>query len=346
MNSAHLAIIHILLGQAGVNPGREILTPLSGDGSDRPFFRIDCAGVSYLAAFPSPTLLRAREEAHAAFMIGRHLAHVGVPVPEIFAYDHDSGAILFEDLGDRLLFNAFHEGNTEIFGLYRQAVETLADFQCAALAGFLPEWCWDSIHYDRELMITRESQYFAREFCRKFIGINELPVGLDEDFFALAGRISQCPVSGIIHRDFQSRNLMVVDGKIRIIDYQGARFGPLAYDLASLLNDPYVLLAEGVKQELINVYLLRLNSYISLDPVRFIDEYHHIALQRNLQVLGAYAFLTQERGKAFFIKYIDPALRCLVALLAGCLAGEYPVLEELVSRIAAVRKNNMAYYEQ
>lgn len=346
MNSQHQTIISSLLCQAGINQGGGVLTPLSGDGSDRIFYRIACAAASYLVAFPSPTLLRARAEAHAAYMIGRHLAAVGVPVPGIVAYDQVSGAILFEDLGDCLLFQVFHAGSDTIFDLYLQAVEALADFQCAAVQGFEPDWCWDSIHYDRELMITRESQYFAREFCRKFIGMNTLPEGLDQEFAALAERISHCPVTGIIHRDYQSRNLMVVDGKIRIIDYQGARFGPLAYDLASLLNDPYVRVAEGSKDELLKAYLLRLGSYISLDPIRFIDDYHHIALQRNLQVLGAYAFLTQERGKAFFIQYIDPALRRLVALLAGTLAGCYPVLQKFSCRIAAVRHNDMAHYEQ
>lgn len=342
VDDRHRAILHTLLRQAGVDPGAEAPVPLSGDGSDRPFYRIRCDATSCLAAFPSPTLKLARAEAHAAAMIGSHLARAGVPVPLILAYDQESGAILFEDLGDRLLFHAFHAGDRDLDDLYRRAVMALADFQRAAVEGFQSDWCWDSVHYDRELMITRESQYFSREFCCKFIGMNSLPDGLDGEFSALAERIGQCPVTGLIHRDYQSRNLMAVAGAIRIIDYQGARFGPLAYDLASLLNDPYVSLDQGTKQTLLEVYLLRLGSYISLDPARFIDDYHHIALQRNLQVLGAYAFLTRERGKAFFSHYIDPALRRLVALLAGTLAGEYPVLQELVSRIAAERQSDLA----
>lgn len=347
MDQKYRAIIDTLLRQAGIDSEPETYAPLAGDGSDRPFYRIICGNASYLAAFSSPTLVRARAEAHAAYMIGTHLAHVGVPVPRIFTYDQESGAILFEDLGDRLLFHAFHDGDADIFDFFQQAVVVLADFQCLSREGFQSEWCWDSVFYDRELMITRESNYFSREFCRKFMGMNLLPDGLDQEFALLAERISQCPYNGIIHRDYQSRNLMVVNGKIRIIDYQGARFGPLAYDLASLLNDPYVLLDDETKQELIELYLHRAGSHISLDPIRFMDDYHQVALQRNLQVLGAYAFLTQERGKAFFRNYIDPALRRLFVLLAGTLAGDYPVLLDLVSRIVAERQNdNMAYYEQ
>lgn len=343
MSETHSTILHSLLRQAGIVPEEATQTPLSGDGSDRPFYRIRCGAASFLAALPSPTLERGRAEAHAAAMIGTHLARAGVPVPAILAYDRESGAILFEDLGARLLFHAFHAGSGGIDDLYGQAVTRLADFQRAALDGFQPDWCWDTVRYDQALMISRESQYFAREFCGKFIGVQDLPAGLAEEFSALAERIAHCPVTGLMHRDYQSRNLMITEGEIRIIDYQGARFGPLAYDLASLLNDPYVSLGEESRRALLETYLLRLGSYISLDPARFIEDYQHIALQRNLQVLGAYAFLTRERGKPFFSNYIDPALRRLVALLAGTLAGEYPILQGLACRIAAARQDGTTY---
>jgi aminoglycoside/choline kinase family phosphotransferase len=338
MNEQRLAIIHTLLHQAGHLSEWKTLTPLSGDGSDRPFFRLDLSEQSLLAVFPSPTMGRARAEAHSTFLIGRHLWHSGVPVPEIKAYDQQSGAILFEDLGNRLLFHEVQSGEADRYqGLYQQAVTILADFQLGAKEGFQADWCWDTQHYDRELMITRESNYFAREFCLKYLGLPDLPIGLADEFSALAERISQCPASHLIHRDYQSRNLMVVEGKLKVIDFQGARFGPLAYDLASLLNDPYVTLSDGCKQGLVRHYLERAGTYISLDPDRFMLDYHHIALQRNLQVLGAYAFLVQERGKEFFRQYIDPALQRLLTLLANTLAGDYPVLYGLVDQIAGKR---------
>lgn len=346
MDAARLSIIRALLAQAGAPPHWETLTPISGDGSDRPFVRLGLKEqLSYLAVFPSPTLARARAEAHAAYRIGSHLWQCGVPVPKIHAYDPASGAILFEDLGDRLLFHeaqSAHEGS--ILSLYRQAVTILADLQLGGGEGFKAEWCWDTPRYDRELMINRESNYFAQEFCLNFMGLRELPTGITAEFAALADRIGRSPASSLIHRDYQSRNLMVVAGELRVIDFQGARFGPLGYDLASLLNDPYVTLPEAWKGELIPHYLRRAGSYISLDQARFMEEYHHIALQRNLQVLGAYAFLTRERGKEFFRHYIDPALHHLSTLLATTLAPDYPVLHSLVDRIAALRREDHTHH--
>lgn len=343
-DAQHLAILNTLLRQAGHLQDWETLTPLSGDGSDRPFFRITLPGQSYLAAFPSPTMAQALAEARSTFQIGMHLQRAGVPVPTIHAYDPVSGAILFEDLGDRLLFHEVNSAGVDhCEALYRQAVTLLADLQLGAHPGFREEWCWDTSRYDRELMINRESNYFAREFCGRFMGVTDPPSGLNAEFAALAERITLCPFF-LMHRDFQSRNLMVVGTRLRVIDFQGARFGPLAYDLASLLNDPYVLLSPAVKERLLTLYLQRASSYISLDPVRFMGEYHHIALQRNLQVLGAYAFLTLERGKEFFRAYIDPALQRLLTLLATTLAADYPVLLDLVTQIAALRREEHTHH--
>lgn len=336
MDERYRAILHTLLRQVGGRPGAATVTPLSGDGSDRPFFRLAMGGQSYLAALSSPTLAQGRAEAHAAYRIGRHLHQAGLPVPTIHAYDEASGAILFQDLGDRLLFHAFHDSDAGAWlDLYRQAVTTLADFQLRGREGFRTEWCWDTPRYDTELMLGRESHYFAREFCANFVGLPSLPAGLAEEFVTLAERNAQVPADYLIHRDYQSRNLMVKAGELTVIDFQGARLGPLAYDLASLLNDPYVTLAESHKRELLQVYLQRLGQYISLDQQGFMEEYHHIALQRNLQVLGAYSFLDKARGKAFFRQYITPALERLVRLLTTTLAGHYPVLQGLVAQIAA-----------
>lgn len=346
MDERQTTAIQRLLQQAGLGLDGATMTPLSGDGSDRPFFRIRQGERSSLAVFPSPTMPRARAEARATYLIGSHLRQGGVPVPAIYAYDPESGAILFEDLGTRLLFDEFQAGDqAAVHSLYRQAVVILADFQLGARAGFQADWCWDTPRYDRELMIERESNYFAREFCSKFIGLPALPTGLAAEFVCLAERISQCPATYLMHRDYQSRNLMVVDGQLWVIDFQGARFGPLAYDLAALLNDPYVNLPAEAKRDLLDRYLQQAGTYISLDQASFMEDYWQIALQRNLQVLGAYAFLVQERGKEFFRHYIDPALGRLLTLLAETtMAADYPVLYDLVGQIAARRRGNQTHH--
>lgn len=325
--------ISALLRRSGLGQAPDTLAPLSGDGSDRPFFRLTLGGRSWLAAFPSPTLAKAREEARAVLRIGRHLWAVGVPVPEIVAHDPESGLILFEDLGNRLLFHAVREeGWSEgVRRHYRQALAILAHMQLTARAGFDPQWCWDTGRYDKELMLSRESHYFAQAFCRGYLGLDALPHDLEDDFLSLAERVGQCPASYLLHRDYQSRNLMLVGDEVRVIDFQGARLGPLAYDLAALLNDPYVAMPAACKEEMLGHYLQEAGRYLALDADRFLDEYHHVALQRNLQVLGAYGFLVREKGKDFFGHYIGPALRALAGLLHGPLRGHYPALGRLLA---------------
>jgi hypothetical protein len=127
---------------------------------------------------------------------------------------------------------------------------------------------------------------------------------------------------------------MVTEKGIFIIDFQGARFGPLGYDVASFLNDPYIGLDSEMKIELLDYYLKVISGHISLDPAQFIRGYYHIALQRNLQVLGAYAFLSRKKNKVFFKDFIVPAFACLVDLVTGKLAGRYPGLEKLIIEIA------------
>jgi aminoglycoside/choline kinase family phosphotransferase len=108
---------------------------------------------------------------------------------------------------------------------------------------------------------------------------------------------------------------MILKEGIGIIDWQGGRLGPLAYDLASLLIDPYAQLskeeAEGVYQH----YLLLLKEYEfrSLDP--FKRSYPYLAIQRNLQILGAFSYLSKAQGKSFFETYIPPAVKTLHNLL-------------------------------
>ena len=331
-------IVEILLGQSGIEIRQNqdySCVAMHGDGSDRIFYRIVLTGgFSCLAVFPSPTLAKSRQEAESCYRIGTHLCDRDVQVPKILAFDHDSGAILYEDFGNTLLFDLAGKLNKQkLFDKYCQALDCLITFQVDGVKGFKEEYCWDSSFYDRDLMLNRESYYFAQEFCGNLLLIKNLPVSIEGDFQALADRNSYEETCYVLHRDYQSRNLMAYGQHIKIIDFQGARFGPLAYDIASLLNDPYVDLSQDVKERLLMYYVTELNSKISLDHSHFVEGYYHIALQRNLQVLGAFAFLTKVNKKPFFKEFIAPALKSLNGLLSGPLHNHYTSLQE-VSRHA------------
>lgn len=123
---------------------------------------------------------------------------------------------------------------------------------------------------------------------------------------------------------------MVRDGGLGFLDFQGARLGPLQYDLASLLLDPYVELDRGVQEELTAYYLRRIQERMPLDARAFRDLYPLVALHRNMQVLGAFAFLIRGRGKEFYVRYIPPALKSLRTLLSDQKFNAYSRLRRVV----------------
>ncbi|HIJ79427.1 MAG: phosphotransferase [Desulfobulbaceae bacterium] len=309
------------------------LAQKAGDGSDRLFFRCTTQDASYLAVLPNPENPRAYAEAGAADAIGRHLHSCGVPVPVIHGYDPKSGLIIFEDLGDVLLHKVVQEHGAEsdlAMGYYQQALAALVKLQVAGRKGFDSAWCWDTPRYDRQLMLSRESGYFKEALCVDYLGMEDLPVGLDREFLLLAGRASEEPDDFVLHRDFQSRNIMVHEKKARLIDFQGARFGPLGYDPASLLIDPYVSLGGEQQEQLFAYYMSELAKQISFDQARFIEGYFYLALQRNLQILGAFSFLCKSRGKEFFRQFIQPAALVLNEHLRKPQGRDFPNLRNVV----------------
>jgi aminoglycoside/choline kinase family phosphotransferase len=341
--SNHTAYILNFLQKEGFaeNAAKVRLTPLSGDGSSRMFFKIKTESTSYCGVFPAKEdTQKGLAEARAAVNIGRHLKKRGIPVPEIHAFDQGSGFILFENLGDTLLHDLLQKKKKssdemprqEITEFYKEIIEILLFMQISGSVHFDRKWCWDTQRYNKKLMLEKESGYFLQAFCRDLLGIKSFPNKLNDEFKLLAGRAARQPAVYFLHRDFQSRNLMISDGKVRIIDFQGARLGPLGYDLASLLIDPYAGLPEQLQHELLEHYLEHLCKY-GLDDRAFAKGYPNLALQRNLQILGAYAFLGFQKNKKFFRQFILPATFSLQQRLAQAEAKDYPCLRKLTDTI-------------
>ncbi|MCX5863740.1 MAG: phosphotransferase [Deltaproteobacteria bacterium] len=324
-----------LLAEQGFSPDIQVAEKMAGDGSDRQFYRLVVGDLSLLVVLPGVSQPQGMAEARAAHAIGQHFYRHGAAVPKIYGFAEDCGLILCEDLGDTKLHDLVLQHGVqapEVEAYYRQALAALAHLQTETRHGFQPDWCWDTPRYDRELMLARESGYFQKALCEDFLGMSGLPQGLGQEFVFLADRAMQEPADFILHRDFQSRNLMVCDGKIRIIDFQGARLGPLGYDPASLLIDPYVGLSLNRQQALLGCYLDALASHIPLDRERFIEGYYYMALQRNLQILGAFAFLSKNRGKQFFRQFITPAASTLHEHLAAPQGRDFPCLHAVVEQ--------------
>lgn len=335
----NLSVIYELLKKEGLSSsGRFALhvEKMAGDGSSRKFWRIsDGEQKLCLAVAPPNTDEPNMAEASAARAIGLHLLSKEIPVPEQYAWDEESGILLFEDLGDCKLHDFVlqkrKEGtaDTSIRDLYKQVLVSLTKMQVAGAESFNPEWCWDTPEYDKKLMLERESGYFLRAFWQGVLG-KDVPDGLQEEFEQLASQAALISVDYFLHRDFQSRNIMINEEKPVFIDFQGGRMGPLGYDLASLLNDPYVALSIDFQEELLNFYADILLTSMDVSRDQFVQDYALLALHRNLQIIGAFAFLSEQCGKVFFRQFLQPALASLQRIVEKPLFAEYAVLRKCV----------------
>ncbi|MBU1985596.1 MAG: phosphotransferase, partial [Proteobacteria bacterium] len=318
-----------------------VVQRLAGDGSSRKFWRVgrkDGEKIC-LAVAPAGRTEQDMQEAGSSRLIGVHLHERGVRVPAQYGWDAEAGLLLFEDLGDVKLHDLVEQSRNQSGELdlpalrpwYVQAVQQLALMQIHGAVDFNCDWCWDTREYDRPLMLNRESGYFLRAFWQELLGQELLP-GIKEEFEWVATAASQAPATLFLHRDFQSRNIMVQNGQLSFIDFQGGRMGPLGYDLASLLIDPYTALPSPFQEELIRLYLDALKALYPVDARQFRREYCFLALQRNLQIIGAFSFLSRVRGKAFFARFIVPALLSLDERLRDQELSDLQVLPFMVTQ--------------
>lgn len=313
---------------------------IASDGSTRRFWRIvgEDDRPCCLIAAPSTTSPAELAESRSAWKIGGHLRQKGVPVPEIFGWDSDTGVLLFEDLGDIRLHDLVAKkdrmttepGDSGIDS-YRAALDHLVVMQCRGAEGFETSWCWDGGQYDYRLMIEKESGYFLRAFWQGFLG-HEAVDGVEEELRDIARRVGEAPAGFFLHRDFQSRNIMLKEGAVRFIDFQGGRLGPLGYDLASLLIDPYTSLPLSSQEVLLRHYLQAIKGYAVIEEVAFRRQFSLLALQRNMQIVGAFSFLSQVRQKVFFLDFIQPSLVSLKNRLEQPIFKDYPLLRTMVNR--------------
>ncbi|MBW2641688.1 MAG: phosphotransferase [Deltaproteobacteria bacterium] len=174
-------------------------------------------------------------------------------------------------------------------------------------------------------------------FLRNYLEMDISFKDLENEFRSLADRALEFSVNGFMHRDMQSRNIMVKNNRFYFIDFQGGRLGPIQYDLASLLMDPYVELSFRVRNLLLNFSVQTLSSVLNVDPDDFLSGYKYCSITRNLQILGAFAYLSRIKGKRYFEKYIPHAIKTLTHNLSAFKNREFPKLESLVKKIGGTK---------
>jgi len=321
-------------------PDKKIFrTELKGDGSDRNWYRLTSGNRSLVMADHNIRRNPSTSEVDSFVAIGRHLHDKDIPVPEIYLHDTFSGLVFMEDLGDinlqTLVLNT--QNPEEILSYYKSVIGLLGKLSSTGAKGFDPAWTYQTSHYNQDLILEKECRYFVDAFLRIYIGMNISFKDLEDEFRTLADMALEFSVIGFMHRDMQSRNIMVKNNRFYFIDFQGGRLGPVQYDLASLLIDPYVELSPWVRNQLLNFSGKTLPALLNIDPGNFLTCYTYCSITRNLQILGAFAYLSRIKGKRYFEKYIPNAIKTLTHNLSALKNREFPNLESIVREIGGAK---------
>jgi aminoglycoside/choline kinase family phosphotransferase len=268
----------------GVWPGGDHgplrVAPVPADGSPRLFVRLSAGGLSLVAMSADNP-----DENRAWLGLARHLAGLGLPVATVLAADLATDRFLMADLGSSSLQKATlaASGDDEaLLDIYRPVLAVLAQLQARGARGLDLGLCFESPELSPEFLLACEAGYFLEQFVVGACGLgpDEWPAGLLDDLALLCLRAGRARPRGLVHRDFQSRNLVLGLGGPGLVDFQGARLGPAQYDLASLLFDPYVGLGENPRRRLLAMYLDLLGKKrgpLGLDRVEFLAGWPFVA---------------------------------------------------------------------
>ena len=310
---------------------------LKGDGSDRTWYRLTSGSRSLIMADHGIRMHPSVSEVDSFIAIGDHLRGKKIPVPELLSYDPFSGLVFLEDLGNTNLQMLVRQTTDPdaIGGHYRTVIHHLIRMSRLGAKGFDPAWTYQGPRYDRTLIIDRECRYFVEAFLDGYLGWKTGFDDLKDEFGLLADRTLEFSVDGFMHRDFQSRNIMVKNDSVYFIDFQGGRLGPLQYDLASLLIDPYVNLPYHLQTQLLHdsITMLSTAGYRNVNADAFRRSYTHCCLTRNLQMLGAFGYLSRVKGKTYFEQYIPPAIKTLKRTFTVLGSPEFPRLKNILDRL-------------
>ena len=290
-----------------------------------------------------------RDENRAFIYMSRHFSQLGLPVPKVLWVSEDEMSYTQEDLGDTLLFDAIKHGRET--GNFNETERTLLERTLRALAHIQIEGARDfdwskcfPIPAMDERSIRWDLNYFKYCFL-KGTKIEFSEPALENDFDRLVFNLLARESSGLstfdfqlstfLYRDFQSRNVMIKDGKPYFIDFQGGRKGPTQYDVASFLWQAKANIPASLREELIDAYLDELEKIeISThhSPITNRDSWKeslkHFVLLRTLQVLGAYGYRGYFERKPHFLESIPNALINLEEIFTQNpeLQQEYPTL--------------------
>ena len=283
----------------------KIVEKISLGGSDRIFYRVVKEKQTFILVWD--------KDIQTYLKLQKYLFERGIAVPEIHWSDEDANLLLIEDLGNDSIYELTKKRKNIIL-IYRAAIDELIKLQ---IDGYTDAPI--DVHYDYEHM-KWEQEYFKEYFLHQFCEIPKTRLKrLDDELESLAKELTKKIEpwrNFLMHGDYQSQNIYIKGKKAKIIDFQSARIGPLTYDITALLRDPYVNISKQVERKLIDYYLVSLKKKgVRFKKREFLHLYYLTALQRNMQVLGAFANLSLNKNKVHFKEYIPRAIELIQDVL-------------------------------
>lgn len=323
---------------SGHRPDSVVLLP--GAGSNRRYYRLG----------PDPSLIgvagTSRDENEAFIYLSKHFSEKGLPVPRVYGHSDDMMIYIQDDLGSSSLFDFIAPGrlngewNDGIVSLLEKTVRVLPDFQWKGAEGLDFSRCYPVDSMNKRAVMW-DLNYFKYYFL-KTSGVEFDEDKLEDDFDRLASYIVSLDTGTFMYRDFQSRNVMTLDGQPWFIDFQGGRRGPYHYDIVSFLWQAKANFPDWLRERLLDVYIESASRYIAIDKRRFDEELRYVRLLRILQVLGAYGFRGRIERKPHFLQSIPKALENLRELLTEPL-DEYAYLNSVLNELVKEEASDEAY---
>ena len=321
----------------------ETCQQLTPAGSPRRYYRLTSGECSLIGAIGTST-----PENEAFISIARQMRVQGLPAPEVCAVSDDHMRYLQEDLGDTSLFGLLMEAqkrggyNESDMELLRSVMRMLPDIQWRTAESFDFTACHPSPELNHR-GIQWDLHYFKYCFL-KATGMEFDEERLEDDFDHLATILLKENDGCFMYRDFQSRNIMIREGKPWLIDFQGGRRGPIEYDLVSFLWQARARFTPEMRQELITEYIHSAIRYRSFDEKTFNQRLQYFVLFRTLQVLGAYGYRGYFERKSHFVQSIPMAIDNLRSLLDENDFTNLPYLTSILREMIALPR--LAPYQE
>ena len=328
-------LISLFTDHTGI--GNPNLEALPSSGSNRKYYRIQRDGISLIGVQGE-----SRDENRAFIRLAKHFRSQQLNVPELLAVSDDGMFYLQEDLGDTHLFDLIKGGRlTGVFdheekALLHRTISLLADFQYRGAEHLDFRVCYPLPEFNRRSVMW-DLNYFKYSFL-KTTGLDFREDLLENDFEKLAEVLLEEETDTFMYRDFQSRNVMLLNGNPFFIDFQGGRKGPVYYDVASFLWQAKAQYGADLRGELLETYIRSLSEHKEVNIAEFRVMLDHFVLFRLLQVLGAYGFRGYFEKKPHFLQSIPYALENLREVMQHCDFSAFPYLMNVLHEMAALKQ--------